>query len=115
MEQHRTRLRDGSEVVFYRSGAGTWACPVCGSFSLACQPWGDAGDASFEFCKECDFEFGFDDDPRASGRALPAVQDNWLRSRAIYVNSFRADHMMQQQVLWRLRAIGVVSDELSAT
>lgn len=65
---------------------GNYYCPCCGfrglvepAYSeLPIPPFGDLGDppyigrfgyASFECCECCGFEFGYDDDPDASGHA----------------------------------------------
>ena len=102
-------------------------CPCCGYHGLhepaysemPPTPFGNLGDppyigrfgwASFECCDCCGFEFGYDDDPGASGRACSFGQ-------------YRAERVSQQMVWFRsdrrpggwslaqqLRAAGIPQD-----
>ncbi len=40
----------------------TYVCPVCGFENLEEEPRDGAGEASFEICKSCGFQFGVTDD-----------------------------------------------------
>lgn len=40
----------------------TYVCPVCGFEELVEEPRDGAGEASFEICESCGFQFGFTDD-----------------------------------------------------
>lgn len=89
-------------------------CPCCGyrgphepAYSeMPPTPFGNLGDppyigrfgwASFECCDCCGFEFGYDDDPGASGRACSFGQ-------------YRAERVSQQMVWFRSdRRLGVWS------
>ena len=108
MEAHRVTLRDGTETALYRSEIGAWACPVCGSFELAEQPYYSDGSASFAMCS-CGFEFGFDDDPGASAEAAASVTANWSKWRARFLRKLQPHPQALAQVTERLRAIGVVA------
>jgi hypothetical protein len=106
MQSHLETLRDGTQVALYVDDYGTWACPVCGSVELSCQPYAEGGAASFEMCG-CGFEFGFDDDPGASATALPSVVANWEVWRERLLRKVRSHPAAHAQVIARLRAIGV--------
>ena len=94
----------------YQAEGGLWACPVCGSVELDAQPYFGEGATSFEMCS-CGFEFGFDDDPGASGEADPSVQANWSRWRARFLSGLRHRPVAFAKVIQRLRDIGVSNSE----
>lgn len=98
-------LRDGSIASLYQADDGKWAYPVCGSVELAVAPYWDAG-GSFETCS-CGFEFGFDDEPAASPRAVESVQENWCLWRSRFLKRFAQQPRALAEVTERLREIGV--------
>lgn len=81
MEKITFSLRDGVEISLYQTADGAWCCPVCGSNELHDQPYYVDGGASFEMCNVCGFEFGFDDEPLASGTLIVGIQNNWIHWR----------------------------------
>lgn len=105
MEGHTVTLRDGAVATLYRSSAGDWACPVCGSVELPEPPYYDDGSASFQMCS-CGFEYGFDDDPSASRQGEPFVIANWLRWRTRYLEKWRTPEALAK-IAAQLKAIGV--------
>lgn len=106
MESHSVTLRDGSTATLYRAESGLWACPICGSVELSQPPYYSDGSASFEMCS-CGFEFGFDDDPGASGQADPSVTENWAKWRSRFISKFRNHPAALAKVIARLGDIGV--------
>src|SRR5689334_3197746 len=71
----------GEEISLYQDADGNWCCPVCGSAELQEQPYYAEGGASFDMCSVCGFEFGFDDEPLASGTEISGIQNNWIHRR----------------------------------
>ena len=106
MRAHTVVLRDGARAAIYEAPSGFWVCPVCGSVELGQAPYFGDGAASFEMCS-CGFEFGFDDDPGASAKAVDEVQENWSRWRIRFISRFRFHPAALEEVMSRLRAIGV--------
>ena len=53
------------------SDAPAYTCPVCGYPSLECEPYHPGEVPSFSMCPCCGTEFGFDDEPGASGIHVP--------------------------------------------
>lgn len=52
-----------------------YTCPVCGYPSLDTEPYHGGEIPSFSMCPCCGTEFGFDDDPAASGIEVPFNDD----------------------------------------
>lgn len=71
----------GEVISLYQDADGTWCCLVCGSIELKDQPYYAEGGASFEMCSVCGFEFGFDDEPLASGTEISGIRNNWIHWR----------------------------------
>ena len=80
MKTHSCHHPSGEVFVLHQAQSGLYLCPVCGRESLAEPPYFDDGSASFEMC-DCGFEFGFDDSPLASSKAVDGIQANWIRWR----------------------------------
>ncbi len=53
-----------------------YSCPVCGWSELNEPPRNNAGNASFEICPCCGFEFGFDDDDQ--GLTYEQARVRWI-------------------------------------
>lgn len=81
----------------WRLPGGRYYCPCCGCLSLGGNaymnlhqpPFGDLGeppyrdrfgDYSHEGCHSCGYQFGYDDDPMASGRAISFAEyrQRWI-------------------------------------
>ena len=63
--------------MLFQTENGTHVCPVCGSPELYSPAYNEGGLPSFQMCS-CGFEFGFDDTPSASSRAVEGgIQANW--------------------------------------
>ncbi len=71
-------------------------------------PYFDDGAASFDMCS-CGFEFGFDDDPGASAKALPTVVANIERWRSSIVLKNRGWPEQWAKLQSQLKAIGVTN------
>lgn len=105
MEKFSFTLPDGAEVSLYRDADGTWCCPVCGSVELQDQPYYAEGGASFEMCSVCEFEFGFDDEPLASGTPISGIQNNWFRWRQKLVEGARFNEAKYNMLVEQLKNI----------
>ncbi len=53
-----------------------YPCPVCGWPELELPPRGEGGEASFEICPCCGFEFGYDDD--SEGLTYGQARAQWI-------------------------------------
>ncbi len=80
---------NGEKAVMVKSENGFWHCPVCGSPELEQPAYENDGSASFQMCS-CGFEFGFDDDPAASGTSIKSIIGNWEAWRAKTLRSLQA-------------------------
>jgi hypothetical protein len=58
-----------------QSADGAWLCPCCGLPQGCGRQMYDehGGDTGISICSACFWEPGFDDDPRASAKALPTI------------------------------------------
>jgi rubredoxin len=105
MEKISFTLPDGAEISLYRDADGTWCCPVCGSAELQDQPYYAEGGASFEMCSVCGFEFGFDDEPFASGTPISGIQNNWIRWRQKLLEGARFNEAKYNMLAEQLKNI----------
>jgi hypothetical protein len=81
MKEHNCVTRNGEHFVLYEDEEGNHICPVCGSAELRAPAYDPDGRPSFQMCS-CEFEYGFDDEPSASSRAVEGIVKNWERYRA---------------------------------
>ncbi len=58
-------------------------------------------------CPFCMFEFGFDDDPDASGEADTRVLESWRKYRAKFLEEIALDHEKIEVVKERLERIHI--------
>jgi len=108
--QNLTRTFLGENVTLYQKG-NRWVCPVCGDPQLECEPYHEGGGASFSMCECCNFEYGFDDDPGASGSAVDGVLANFARWRtSVLVPKAKSDQAFKTKLTTNLKAIGVTLD-----
>ncbi len=111
MKTHQIRFPDGRVAVLYTSDDEGWLCPVCGAAGLHGPAYDDEGAPSFQMCKSCEFEYGFDDEPGAPHRAIEGVQENWDLWRSRFLNGKRSLRSAfpdeWASVTRNLRAIGI--------
>lgn len=55
-------------------------CPVCGYDKLDESPYDQDGNPSYEICKCCGFEFGFDD--HSEGNSFESYRKKWIEGGA---------------------------------
>ncbi|TFW26999.1 hypothetical protein [Duganella callida] len=103
-------LSDSVEISLYRAADGTWCCPVCGSVELQDQPYYAEGGASFEMCSVCGFEFGFDDEPLASGTHISGIQNNWIHWRQKLLKGARFNDTKYNMLVEQLKNIEVSAE-----
>ena len=101
---------DGVEISLYRAADGIWCCPVCGSVELQDQPYYAEGGASFEMCSICGFEFGFDDEPMASGTHISGIQNNWIHWRQKLLKGERFNDTKYNMLVEQLKKIEVSAE-----
>lgn len=53
-----------------------YSCPVCGWQGLREPPYDSTGYPSYEICRCCGFEYGFDDG--ANGDTFSSYHDKWI-------------------------------------
>ena len=104
MEKILVTTRKGERLTLHKEHDALWYCPVCGSLELRCPPRTSEG-ASFEMCS-CGFEFGFDDDPRASAQAVEGISENWSRWRAMLLRKLCHQPEELNQLRAQLARIG---------
>ena len=61
-----------------------YVCPVCGYDKLTEEPYDQDRNPSYEICKCCGFEFGFDDD--SEGSSLESYRQKWINGGAKWFN-----------------------------
>jgi len=105
MERISFTLPDGAEISLYRDANGIWCCPVCGSVELHDRPYYEEGGASFEMCGVCGFEFGYDDDPLASGTLISGIQNNWISWRHKLLRGARLNEVKYATLVEQLKNI----------
>lgn len=110
MQKISFTLSDGVEISLYRAADGTWRCPVCGSVELQDQPYCAEGGASFEMCSICGFEFGFDDEPLASGTNISGIQNNWIHWRQKLLKGARFNGTKYNMLVEQLKNIEVSAE-----
>lgn len=77
MKEHHCVTTEGEYFILYENEEGAHICPVCGSAELASPAYDCEGRPSFQMCS-CEFEYGYDDTPSASSRAIGGgIQKNW--------------------------------------
>lgn len=63
-----------------------YKCPVCGYDGLNEVPYNETGgNASFEICPCCNFEYGFDD--YSEGETFASYREKWLKNGAKFSDS----------------------------
>ncbi|WP_444946647.1 hypothetical protein ACJJIP_08455 [Microbulbifer sp. VTAC004] len=99
-------FRNGEKATMFKHANGYWHCPVCGSPELGSPAYLEDGSGSFQICS-CGFEFGFDDEPSASGAKIDSVIGNWevKRHRKLQYLSSKSDQY--KELLTNLRCIGI--------
>ena len=98
--------KHGEILVLYQNDTGLWCCPICGSPELDSAPYYENGSPSFQMCS-CDFEYGFDDDPMASGNAVEGVKNNWDLWRNKLLSSLSNKSEEYQKIKSDLKKIGI--------
>ncbi|MDB5963411.1 MAG: hypothetical protein JWP59_4705 [Massilia sp.] len=101
-----TFVHDGEILTLFQDQCGTWCCPVCGSIELTDMPYYPGGGASFDICHSCNFEFGYDDDPLASG-TISGINNNWLKWRLRLLEGVALDPARRQTLLDQLGNIEI--------
>lgn len=77
MKEHHCVTEHGEHFILFENDDGIHICPVCGSAELPSPAYDGDGLPSFQMCS-CKFEYGFDDAPSASSRAVEGgIQKNW--------------------------------------
>lgn len=107
MSAHKFKLPSGEELILHQSSGGAWFCPVCGSEELRGPPYFAEGGGSFDMCGFCKFEYGFDDEPSASGQAVAGIENNWSRWRAKLLESGKNSEQFKVTLAENLKNIGI--------
>ncbi|WP_040644455.1 hypothetical protein [Pseudoalteromonas rubra] len=108
MKQHHCVTEEGEHFLLYENDEGVHICPVCGSAELAAPAYNNNGLPSFQMCS-CEFEYGYDDSPLASSRAVKGgLQKNWevWRKRVIQRSSHLPESLAKCES--NLKNIGIV-------
>jgi hypothetical protein len=71
-------------------------CPVCGYDKLAELPYNN-GNASFEICSCCGFQFGFDDDD--GNYSFKSYRDEWINRGFPVFNASKAPAIWNVDIL----------------
>lgn len=90
MKEHNCVTEYGEHFILFENDDGVNICPVCGSAELASSAYDCGGLPSFQMCS-CEFEYGYDDTPLASSRAVEGgIQKNWelWRKKVIKKSSY---------------------------
>ncbi len=81
MKEHHCVTPDGEYFILFENEIGVHICPVCGSAELDSPAYSSDGLPSFQMCS-CEFEYGYDDTPSASTRAIEGgIVKNWEKWR----------------------------------
>ncbi len=96
MKEHHCVTEKGEHFILYENEEGAHICPVCGSPELESPAYSEEGYASFQMCS-CGFEFGYDDTPSASSRAIEGIENNWdiWRKKVIKKSSYLKSTLSQ--------------------
>ena len=93
MKKHHCVTNLGEHFILFENEQGAHICPVCGSPELMSPAYDSDGNPSFQMCS-CGFEYGFDDTPSASSKAINGgIEKNWelwrntLIKRSSYLTS----------------------------
>lgn len=90
MKEHHCVTEYGEHFILFENDDGVHVCPVCGSAELSSPAYDSEGLPSFQMCS-CEFEYGYDDTPSASSRAVEGgIQKNWelWRKKVIKKSSY---------------------------
>ncbi|NRB81897.1 MAG: hypothetical protein HRU38_25115 [Saccharospirillaceae bacterium] len=90
MKKHQCVTNLGEYFILFEYKDGSHICPVCGSPELNSPAYDIDGNPSFQMCS-CGFEYGFDDTPSASSRAIDGgIEKNWelWRNKVIKRSSY---------------------------
>ncbi len=62
-----------------------YTCIICGHDKLTEKPYDQDGNPSYEICKCCGFEFGFDDN--IEGNSIEGYRQKWIDGGAEWFNA----------------------------
>lgn len=108
MKEHHCVTREGEHLLLYETENGVHICPVCGSEELESPAYDLEGLPSFQMCS-CGFEYGFDDTPSASSKAVEGgINVNWdlWRLKVIKRSSYLSSTLSKCEA--NLKNIGIV-------
>lgn len=106
MKRELIDFQEGGKAYVFMVNEDEAACPVCG-YAPINTTYGPDGSASFEYCPDCQIEFGFDDH---AALPIPAPEPRaavWQRLRAEWISARKVDEKLKEQLL----NIGVVVDD----
>jgi len=81
-----------------------YTCPVCGYDKLEEEAYDVDGNPSYEICKCCGFEFGYDDE--SEGKSFKEYRMEWIESGAQWHNAKEKPENWNVKV--QLRNINVI-------
>ena len=82
---------EGEEFYIYQKYENLYCCPVCGFAKLDDPPYMPNGKPSYEICRGCGFQYGFDDSPLATATAVDGLKNNWDLWRLELIDDYKSD------------------------